>query len=90
VISLVIVMNLVEGRPCVVDISEVKREPAGDFEFIQIAKYEGETKGKRFWRKMTGDSPLLRFMSERGVELMPGVTLRPVESHQTRQPEEVT
>jgi pilus assembly protein CpaF len=82
VINLVIVMNLVDGRPCVVDISEVKREPSRDFEVMQLAKYEGEAKGKRFWRKVVDDSPLLRFMSERGVELMTGMTLRPVEAPQ--------
>lgn len=82
VINLVIVMNLVDGRPCVVDISEVKREPSRDFEVIQLAKYEGEVKGKRFWRKVVEESPLLRFMSERGVELMTGMTFRPVEAPQ--------
>lgn len=84
-INLVIVMDLVEGRPCVVDISEVKSAPANDFEIVQIAKYEGESKGKRVWRKMAEDSPLLQLMSERGVDLMAGSTLRPFEPTQPQQ-----
>jgi pilus assembly protein CpaF len=86
-INLVIVMNLVEGRPCVVDISEVRSVPSSDFEVVQIAKYEGESKGKRIWRKMVDSSPLLQFMSDRGVDLMAGSTLRPVEPTRSQQPQ---
>jgi pilus assembly protein CpaF len=88
-INLVIVMNLVEGRPCIVDISEVRRDVSDDFAILQIARYEGELKGKRVWRKMAEGTPLLRSMSERGVDLMTGASLRAVEWPNAAQPVEV-
>jgi hypothetical protein len=66
-IDMFLLMRIENGRPCLVELSEVVRE-RGDI--VPLIQYEGESKGKRFWR-MTGEkTPLLRRLSERGVELM--------------------
>jgi pilus assembly protein CpaF len=66
-IDLLLVTRIENGRPCLVELSEVVRERG---EIVPLIQYEGESKGKRFWR-MTGEkTPLVRRLAERGVELM--------------------
>jgi pilus assembly protein CpaF len=74
-IHLVMVMSRIEGRPCVVDISEVLPSSTGAFQVTQLVRYEGENKGKRRWRKMVKTSYLMQVLSDRGVDLLTGPSL---------------
>ncbi len=76
-IHLVMVMSRIEGRPCVVDVSEVLPCSQGSFQVTQLVRYEGESKGKRRWRKMVKTSSLIQGLADRGVDLMTGPSLLP-------------
>lgn len=66
-VDMFLLMRVENGRPCLVELSEVVRE-RGDI--VPLLRYEGESKGKRFWRMSGEKTPLLRRLAERGVELM--------------------
>lgn len=66
-VNLVLTMAVESGRPCLCEVAEVIPEIAG---LVPLVRYEGESKGKRYWRMTGEDTPLLRRLSERGVELM--------------------
>jgi Flp pilus assembly CpaF family ATPase len=75
-VSLVVLMRKIDGRPCVVEISEVAGCLGGeDFEVVPLVRYVGEVNSRRQWKIVAKDSECLRKMQERGTQLMPGPAL---------------
>lgn len=76
-VQLLISMQLVDGRPCVVEVAEVVGSSAYEFKVEPFVKYEGTQRGKRCWCMVSAQSPLRARLAERGVQLAPGPGLTP-------------
>jgi len=75
-VNIVICMNRINGRPCMVDISEVRPPIGGEFIINQLIRFENEdAEGKRTWRIMTKHSEWMEKIRERGIDLVPGPRL---------------
>jgi pilus assembly protein CpaF len=71
-VQLLISMQLVDGRPCVVEVAEVLGASAYEFKVQTLVQYEGTLRGKRRWCIVSPQSPLLARLAERGVQLAAG------------------
>ena len=75
-VNIIICMQKINGRPCMVDVSEVKQPIAGEFIVNQLIRYEGEdSDNRRNWRIMTKHSDWMDKVAARGIELNPGSQL---------------
>jgi len=74
---MIIVMQRIDGKPCVVDVSEVLPFSDGNFQVVPLVRFAGEVKGRRRWRMVNKSSRLLTAMADLGVEMMSGPTLLP-------------
>ena len=83
-LHILISMRKVNGRPCLIDISEVRPPVGGEFVVTTLVKYEGEEGGRRNWRIMANHSHWLDFLASRGMTLQPGPSLLPMEKVQDR------
>ncbi len=83
-LHIMISMKKVGGRPCLVDVSEVRPPINGEFVVTQIAKFENDEAGRRTWRIMANHSDWLDHLSDRGMELTPGPGLLPMEKVQDK------
>ncbi len=81
-LNVLVSMKKIGGRPCLIDISEVRPPVGGEFVVKQIIKFEKEEGGKRFWRIMANHSFWLDHLAERGMELHAGPALLPMERMQ--------
>lgn len=80
----VIVVRKVNGRPCLIEIAEVRPPVGGEFVVTQLVRFEGEENGKRSWRIMANHSFWLDKLAERGMPLQPGPQLLPMEKVQEK------
>jgi len=78
-IHIILTMRKVEGRSCLVDISEVRPPTEDDFVVLPIMKFDKVVEGKRQWRIMTHHSHWVDKIRARGIELKPGAGLLPPE-----------
>ncbi len=78
-LNVLISMKKVNGRPCLMDISEVRPPVNGEFVVKKLVEFDGEVNGKRQWRIVTNHSEWIDRLRERGMELQPGPGLLPVE-----------
>jgi pilus assembly protein CpaF len=78
-LHVLLVMRKVNGRPCLVEIAEVRQPINGEFVVKPLIRFEGEQNGKRQWRIMTNQSKWIDRLRERGMDLQPGPNLLPVD-----------
>lgn len=76
-LHILIVMKKVNGRPCLVEIAEVRPPVSGEFVVKQLLKFESEEGGKRFWRISATESEWLAKMEARGLVMQAGQALLP-------------
>ncbi|MCB9029532.1 MAG: CpaF family protein [Deltaproteobacteria bacterium] len=77
-VNILIAMEKVNGKPCMVDISEVRTPVGGEFIVNQILRFEDEdADGKRRWRLVNRHSEWLDKILERGVDIPIGGTVLP-------------
>lgn len=86
-LNILISMQRVNGRPCMIDISEVRPPINGEFVVQQLVHFEGEYEGQRMWRIVTQHSYWMDKLANRGIRLEPGPGLIPVDenSHEYHQ-----
>ncbi|MCB0339317.1 MAG: CpaF family protein [Bdellovibrionales bacterium] len=78
-VNILITMKKVNGRPCMVDLSEVRPPIKGEFIVQQLVSFETERDGKRYWRIGAAHSKWLDAVGARGMRLAPGANLLPME-----------
>lgn len=76
-LHILISMRKINGRPCMIEIAEVRPPVSSEFITKTLVKFEGESGGKRQWRIMAVESHWLDRLAERGMELRPGPALLP-------------
>jgi len=81
-LHILISMKKVNGRPCMIEIAEVRPPVAGEFVVKTLVKFVGENGGKRQWRIMAIESNWIDRLAERGMELRPGPALLPYDRSQ--------
>ena len=73
--SLVIVLECIDGTPCLSEVLEVTGGTNSSVELLPIIRYSGEIKGKRRWELLQEDTELLNRLRDQGAELSEGSTL---------------
>lgn len=81
-IDVIISMKKVNGKPCLMEIGEVRPAITGEFVTRTIVRFESENNGKRFWRICASESRWIDHLRERGMELQTGPGLLPIEMTQ--------
>ncbi|MCB0309739.1 MAG: CpaF family protein [Bdellovibrionales bacterium] len=71
-LHVLISMKKVNGRPCLIDVSEVRPPVNGEFVVKQLVRFEGEEDGKREWRIASNQSVWVDRLRDRGVDLQAG------------------
>jgi pilus assembly protein CpaF len=79
-LHILLVQKKVDGKPCLVEVAEVRPPVDGEFVVQPIVKYEGMVDGRRHWRIMTKNSTWLELIRERGLDLKPGPGLLDVDA----------
>ena len=74
-LHVLISMKKINGRPCLIDVCEVRPPVSGEFVVKQLIKFEGEVGGKRQWRIATTQSFWLDYLAQRGMQLQSGPNL---------------
>lgn len=77
-------MRKINGRPCLMEVTEVLPPIGGEFVIRQLVKFDGEAHGKRQWRIMSAHSEWVDRLAARGMELQAGPALLPVEKGDER------
>ncbi|MBX7136521.1 MAG: Flp pilus assembly complex ATPase component TadA [Oligoflexia bacterium] len=78
-LHVLISMKKINGRPCLMEVAEVRPPINGEFIVKPIVKFESEVQGRRQWRLMANHSEWIDRLRERGVELQAGPGLLPME-----------
>jgi pilus assembly protein CpaF len=76
-VHLLITMKKVQGKPCLIEVSEVRPPVDGQFITTELIKFAGVKNGKRQWQIMQKHSYWLDKIRERGLDLQPGPGLLP-------------
>ena len=84
-VNLVITMKKINGRPCLIDVSEVRSPMKGEFITNSLVEYESEIDGRRVWRQKSLHSKWIDKLRDKGVELSGGPNLLPVEPNTPKQ-----
>ncbi|MBX7143559.1 MAG: Flp pilus assembly complex ATPase component TadA [Oligoflexia bacterium] len=78
-LHVLITMKKINGRPCLMEVAEVRPPVGGEFVVKQIVRFDGEHAGKRQWRIATNQSRWMDRLRERGMDLQTGPNLLPLE-----------
>lgn len=79
-IHLVITMRKIQGKPTLVDVTEVMRPEGGKFSLCKLVAFDGGESGSKQWVICQRRSQWLDRMKELGVELSEGPALKGFES----------
>ncbi|MBL7662677.1 CpaF family protein [bacterium] len=71
-VHIVITMKKIDGRACLVDVSEVRTPVEGEFIVQPLVEFEREEDGKRQWRLKTNHSYWIDRLREKGINLSAG------------------
>jgi len=82
-VHLVISLQCLDEKPCVVEIAEVLPIRAMEFQVLPLVQLESVNEGKRLWRIVARDSYWMRKVAERGSGLRSGPALLPYEDKLT-------
>jgi hypothetical protein len=83
-LHIAISLRKINGRPCLMEVSEVHSPIGGEFIIKPIVTFEGEIAGKRQWRITSTRSIWMDKITKRGVLLQPGPGLLPGEQKDNR------
>ncbi len=78
-IHLIAVMTLIDGKPCLTELSEVIPSITPEFSVVPLVRFEGSEEGKRMWRLLTDRSYWQERVASKGVSLRVGPALLPPE-----------
>lgn len=78
-LHVLITMKKVNGRPCLMEVAEVRPPVGGEFVVKQIVRFDGENAGKRQWRIASNQSRWIDRLRERGMDLQTGPNMLPLE-----------
>jgi len=71
-VNVLITLKRIQGKPCVIDVSEVLTPEELQFKVRTLVKFVGEVDGKRQWSICNLDSYWVRLLAQRGMQLLPG------------------
>ena len=86
-LHIVISIKKVNGRPCLMEVSEVRPPVNGEFIVQQLVRFDSEIDGQRQWRILTTHSHWIDHLHERGMDLQPGPGLIGVDRTQNSKDE---
>lgn len=78
-VNILVSMQRVNGRPCMVELAEVQSPINGEFIVRNIVQFEGEVAGKRSWRLTANQSIWIDKLKNEGIELQLGPMLNSLE-----------
>jgi hypothetical protein len=74
-IHLVIGMKMVDGQPCLNEVTEVVSAGSQGFELKPLVRFAGVQNGKRRWEILENSSRCIEMLKTRGCELSVGPAL---------------
>jgi pilus assembly protein CpaF len=71
-LNIVIVMRIVDGSPCLIELAEVGHPQEGSFSVTPLVRFIGIFEGKRRWQILTESSYWIDYIQAKDVALRPG------------------
>ena len=71
-LNIVVVMRIVDGSPCLIELAEVSTNESGTFAVLPLVRFIGVFEGKRRWQILTESSYWIDYIQAKDVALRPG------------------
>lgn len=71
-LNIVVVMRIVDGSPCLMELAEVSAPQDGNFTVVPLVRFNGVFEGKRRWQILTESSYWIDYIQAKDVSLRAG------------------